>query len=283
MLTEKGYVKRVQLSEFSSIRSNGLNALKLEDGDALRFVRRSSPGDALLVASSDGYVVRFPVDDDNLRVMGRAARGVICMNLRPGAQCIRMDLLPGGAVAATPGDESETGGAESGVESDSEDTAAAAAGPWVLLITQRGYGKRVPVSSFRQTTRAKVGVRGIKLTKSRDGDMDSLAVLRVAGLPLSRPASTRPMRQRARGSASAAESDEEIDEPEQEPPAEEEVVVASVNGVINRCRLSDVVVQSRASRGVGVIKLDRKDGDKMAADDKVRTATILPGALSTDD
>jgi hypothetical protein len=108
-------------------------------------------------------------------------------------------------------------------------------------------------------------------------------VLRVAGLPPSRPDSTRPMRQRARGSASAAESDEEEAEPEAEPPAEEEVVVASVNGVINRCRLSDVVVQSRTSRGVGVIKLDRKDGDKMATDDKVRTATLLPGALAADD
>jgi DNA gyrase subunit A len=283
MLTEKGYVKRVQLSEFASIRANGLIALKLEEGDSLRFVRRSSPGDALLVASSDGYVVRFPIDDDNLRVMGRTARGVTCMNLHKGAHCISMDLLPGGAVPVTPGEESETGGGmESGVESDAED-ASSAAGPWVLLITQRGFGKRVPVSLFRQTTRAKMGVRGIKLTAGRDGEPDVLAVLRVAGLPPSRPDSTRPMRQRARGSASAAESDEEEAEPEAEPPAEEEVVVASVNGVINRCRLSDVVVQSRTSRGVGVIKLDRKDGDKMATDDKVRTATLLPGALAADD
>jgi DNA gyrase subunit A len=291
MLTAHGWLKRVQLSELGSIRPSGLTALKLEAGDALRFVRQSSPGDVLFVASSDGMMVRFPVDEDNLRVMGRVARGVKSMELNEGARAIGMDLLPAGVLAGGGGAGEESGGGAessgewSSTESDAEDGGSARArapGPWALLVTARGYAKRVPVSEFRQVTRGKKGVRALKLAAGPDG-ADELAALRIVGLPPPVPfAAARPARQRARSrrsaaaAAAAALSDSEASDaegeapPEAAAPVEEEVVVASVNGIINRCRLSAIAVQSRTSRGVALMKLDEGD--------KVRTATILPGA-----
>ncbi len=284
MLTERGWLKRMQLAELASIRNrtSGIIALKIEPGDALRFVRQSKQGDILLIGSSDGNIVRFPIDDEQLRVTGRGARGVTAMDLRDGATCVGMDVLPAGSLPAAvlPGFESGLeSGLESGADSDGEGAPTGIANappPWALIVTQRGFAKRVPVAAFRQVTRGCKGVRALKLSK--DGG-DSLASVRVVGLPPpAKRANTRAARRkpRASGGGDASESDvsdgEEEEGEEGEEALEEEVVVATENGIINRCAVSAVTLMTRASRGWPLLRLDEGD--------KVRATAILPGSAA---
>ena len=84
MLTKAGFIKRTSLSAFSRIRSNGLIAINLEDGDALTWVRLSKEGDSVLIGSRTGMAIHFRLDINELRPLGRTARGVKSMNLRKG-------------------------------------------------------------------------------------------------------------------------------------------------------------------------------------------------------
>ena len=74
MLTKAGFIKRTSLSAFSKIRSNGLIAINLEEGDALTWVRLSKEGDSVLIGSSTGMTIHFRLNLDELRPLGRTAR-----------------------------------------------------------------------------------------------------------------------------------------------------------------------------------------------------------------
>jgi len=93
MLTKVGFIKRTSLSAFSKIRSNGLIAINLEDGDALTWVRLSKEGDSVLIGSRTGMAIHFRLDINELRPLGRTARGVKSMNLRKGDNLVSMDVL----------------------------------------------------------------------------------------------------------------------------------------------------------------------------------------------
>ncbi|MBD0334452.1 MAG: DNA topoisomerase (ATP-hydrolyzing) subunit A [Cyanobacteria bacterium Co-bin13] len=161
MLTKGGYVKKTALSAFSNIRANGLIAISLEDGDCLRWVRLARTTDSILIGSHGGMTIHFKADDDQLRPLGRPTRGVKAMNLREGDDLISMDILPSQVVEAV------QAAAES--EDESEDSEAAnGEGPWVLVITAAGLGKRVPVSKFRLQNRAGMGLQAIKFRKRDD-------------------------------------------------------------------------------------------------------------------
>jgi DNA gyrase/topoisomerase IV subunit A len=160
---------------------------QVAEGDSLSWALRCDGGGAMMLASSDGQLLLFRAGDRSLRPTSRTAAGVQTMRLRPGAQIVSAELLPapvaqllgsrtGGAEEAEEGEE-EAGGAapalatatgsldEEGQEGEEAD--GAAAGPWVLLVTERGMGKRVALSEFRLTGRRGVGIRGLKL-KSGD-------------------------------------------------------------------------------------------------------------------
>jgi DNA gyrase subunit A len=94
MLTGGGYVKRTPLSAFANIRSNGLIAISLEEGDDLRWVRQALSGDSVLIGSQQGMTIHFRLSDEELRPLGRSARGVRAMNLRAGDRLVSMDVLP---------------------------------------------------------------------------------------------------------------------------------------------------------------------------------------------
>ena len=173
MLTSGGYIKRTRLSAFANIRSNGLIAISLEDGDALTWVRLAQPGDSVLIGSRNGMTIHFRLSDDELRPLGRSARGVRAMNLRPGDQLVSMDVLP--VELADRVETSATGGDD---EADSDgDEVAASEGPWVLVASASGLGKRVPVDQFRLQKRAGMGLRAMKFR--REGDV--LVGLKVLG------------------------------------------------------------------------------------------------------
>jgi DNA gyrase subunit A len=116
--------------------------------------------------------IHFRLNDNELRPLGRTARGVRSMNLRAGDSLVSMDVLPAEladqiAASADEGDEGSDGG----------ESAVAAEGPWVLVASASGLGKRVPVTQFRLQKRAGMGLRAMKFRT----DADQLVGLRVLG------------------------------------------------------------------------------------------------------
>jgi DNA gyrase subunit A len=173
MLTRGGFIKRTLLSAFANIRSNGLIAISLEAGDALRWVRLAQPGDSVLIGSLRGMTIHFRLSDEELRPLGRSARGVRAMNLRGSDELVSMDVLPAELADRV----ASSSAAEEGEAEPEGDEVANAEGPWVLVASASGLGKRVPVDQFRLQKRAGMGLRAIKFR--RDGD--ALIGLRVLG------------------------------------------------------------------------------------------------------
>ncbi|HBB35420.1 MAG TPA: DNA gyrase subunit A [Cyanobacteria bacterium UBA8803] len=175
MLTRQGYIKKTTLDAFSNIRANGLIAISLEEGDQLRWVRRAKEEDSIIIGSRQGMAIHFKTDNEQLRPLGRATRGVKAMKLRANDELISMDILSGQIIANfAPASEMES-------EEETEDlngaevVETAGQGPWVLVVTMGGYGKRVPVSQFRLQNRAGMGVLATKFRLHQD----KLAALRV--------------------------------------------------------------------------------------------------------
>ena len=115
MVTRQGVIKRTLLSEYEIQRKGGKIALSLDEGDELMFVKCTDGSCDLVIASHDGSAIRF--SEQNVRPMGRTARGVRGINLREG------DTVAGVAVA----DENK----------------------WLITVTENGYGKRTPFSDLR--------------------------------------------------------------------------------------------------------------------------------------
>ncbi len=173
MLTSGGYIKRTRLSAFANIRSNGLIAISLEDGDDLRWVRLALPGDSVLIGSLKGMTIHFRLSDEELRPLGRTARGVRAMQLRAGDQLVSMDVLSADLADRVANSSS----ADEAAVDDLPIEVAPSEGPWVLVASASGLGKRVPVDQFRLQKRAGMGLRAIKFRF--DGDV--LVGLKVLG------------------------------------------------------------------------------------------------------
>ncbi|MEQ8998027.1 MAG: DNA topoisomerase (ATP-hydrolyzing) subunit A [Coleofasciculus sp. B1-GNL1-01] len=179
MLTRKGYIKKTALDAFSNIRANGLIAISLGEGDQLRWVRLCRAEDSIIVGSSQGMAIHFKADHDQLRPLGRATRGVKAMKLRSKDELISMDILPAQVVerlvATANSEEVETEEDISDEVNGEEINETPGEGPWVLVVTTGGLGKRVPVSQFRLQNRAGMGLVAIKFRHKKD----KLAALRV--------------------------------------------------------------------------------------------------------
>ena len=130
MATRKGVVKKTHVSEFRNIHKGGLIALRLDDDDELIGVKFTDGESSLMLGTKDGMAIAFSEDD--VRAMGRVARGVKGITLRPGDEVVGMDLLHRGAE--------------------------------VLTVTEEGYGKRTPVEEYRRQTRGGKGLINLKVT-----------------------------------------------------------------------------------------------------------------------
>ena len=170
MLTKAGFIKRTALSAFSKIRSNGLIAINLENGDALTWVRLSKEGDSVLIGSRTGMTIHFRLDFNELRPLGRTARGVKSMNLREGDNLVSMDVL----TSFLADQLAKLEDSENIIEPDLETNISN--GPWVLVASAFGLGKRVPVTQFRLQKRAGMGLRAIKF-RIKDDVLVGLKVL----------------------------------------------------------------------------------------------------------
>ncbi|MGA8507695.1 MAG: DNA gyrase subunit A [Candidatus Sulfotelmatobacter sp.] len=174
--TRNGLVKKSELREFMHVRSNGINAINIEEGDELVAARITNGNQIVFIASHEGMAIRF--DEDHVRPMGRAAYGVNGINLEEG------DYVVGMTVTPKPGAES-VGTAAAAVQdalaSEGEIPAAEAVdltqkGTLILSVTENGYGKRTPADEYRLTNRAGKGVINIKTTE-RVGKVVAIALV----------------------------------------------------------------------------------------------------------
>ncbi|MBW4538934.1 MAG: DNA gyrase subunit A [Myxacorys chilensis ATA2-1-KO14] len=175
MLTQKGFIKKTALSAFGNIRSNGLIAISLEEGDQLRWVRLARVDDSIIIGSTLGRSIHFRVNHEQLRPLGRATRGVRAMNLRKGDNLVGMAILPSQVVEDVA--QAEAAGLIDDAEIPVEDNTELPpqSGPWALVITTGGLGKRVPVTQFRLQKRAGMGIMATKFRKKGD----TLAALHI--------------------------------------------------------------------------------------------------------
>lgn len=129
LITRRGVAKRINLMAYSRKRNNGLRAINLDEGDQLLYVLRTGGDDDIMVATDRGLSIRFSEQD--VREMGRTARGVRAVTLSEGDSVVGAGVIPGG-------------------KSD--------IGQYVLTITENGYGKRSELSEYKRQAR---GGRGL--------------------------------------------------------------------------------------------------------------------------
>ena len=240
MLTKGGNIKKTELASFSNIRANGLIAISLEEGDQLRWVRRARVEDSILVGSRLGMAIHFRCTHEQLRPLSRATRGVRAMKLKKGDELVGMDILPAAILDTLNTDEPEAVEIEAveieaveieaveieAVETENQEetaevTSTGSIGPWVLVITMGGYGKRVPVAQFRLQNRAGQGLMATKF-KNRKGK-DKLATLRIVNND------------------------------------HDEIMMVTKRGIIIRQAVNAISIQSRSATGVRVQRLDEED------------------------
>ena len=165
MVTRAGKIKKTELTAFSNVRASGIIAIDINEGDDLYAVRLSQGEDEIFIGTHDGMAIRF--HENGVRPMGRGAAGVKGISLREGDYVVEMDVLPASGEAApepvADGEEPEIVVAESEAEEGEEIVASDERGQ-VLTITEKGFGKRTPVSAYRLQSRGGIGVTNIKTT-----------------------------------------------------------------------------------------------------------------------
>ena len=139
--TRDGLIKRTAIEEFDKIRTNGKKAINLKDNDELIAVHKTNGENEILMASSNGRMVRFK--EDCVRVMGRSASGVKGIDLN-GGKLVNMDVVRENCD--------------------------------VFVITKNGYGKKTPIEEYRITNRGGKGVKSLNIT-DKNGDIVSFNVV----------------------------------------------------------------------------------------------------------
>ena len=139
--TQKGLVKRTRLEEFAQIRKTGKIAISLNPDDELISVKKTSGNERILIASSNGRMIHF--DEKEIRVMGRSAAGVKGIEM-DGGTCVGCE-----------------------VASDNQE---------ILVVTEKGYGKRTSAEEYRMTHRGSKGVKALNITE-KNGNIVSFKVV----------------------------------------------------------------------------------------------------------
>ena len=131
MVTKKGIIKRTRLSEFKNTRKSGIIAISIDEDDELGFVRMTKGDENIFIATRKGMAIRF--DENNVRAMGRTARGVKAINMREGDSVVDMAIC-------------------------NADTR-------LLTVTETGYGRISPISDYRLQSRGGKGITNYRTEK----------------------------------------------------------------------------------------------------------------------
>lgn len=186
MATTKGTVKKTPLKDYTNIRTNGLITINLDDGDELRWIKQTTGDNDIIISTSAGQAVRF--NETDTRPMGRVARGVRGVRLRPNDTVVGMDVI-----------------------SDDEQT--------MLVISEKGFGKRTKASNFPSHKRGGVGIKAAIVT-AKTGPIISVQTI-----------------------------DPEI----------KEAILISKNGQTIRLGLEDIKLLGRTTQGVTIMRLGAGD------------------------
>lgn len=135
MATRKGIVKKTDLMSFSNVRATGIIAIQCDEGDELISAALTSGKDDIFMATKQGQSIRFPEDD--VRPMGRTARGVKGIEVDGNDAVVAMEILPADDLAAD---------------------------FTLLSVTSHGYGKRTPLAEYRRQGRGGSGIINLKVT-----------------------------------------------------------------------------------------------------------------------
>ena len=186
MATKKGTVKKTPVKDYANVRTNGLIAIKLDEGDELRWIKRTTGENDVIISTSAGQAIRF--NEKDTRPMGRSARGVRGVRLRPNDSVVGMDIVTG---------DDQT----------------------LLVVSEKGFGKRTKVSNFPSHKRGGVGVKAAVVT-AKTGPIISVQTI-----------------------------DPEITE----------ALLVSQNGQTIRLSLSDIKLLGRTTQGVTIMRLSDGD------------------------
>lgn len=140
--TQNGLVKRTNLKEFENIRSNGKIAITLKEDDELISVNKTNGENEILIASSNGRMIRF--NESEIRIMGRTASGVKGIDVGDG-HCVGCEIAE-----------------------DNQD---------ILVVTEKGYGKKTNIKEYRMTHRGSKGVKALNVTE-KNGNIISFKILK---------------------------------------------------------------------------------------------------------
>ena len=186
MATQKGTVKKTPVKDYANVRTNGLIAIKLDGGDELRWIKRTSGDNDVIISTSAGQAIRF--NEKDTRPMGRSARGVRGVRLRPNDSVVGMDIVTG---------DDQT----------------------LLVVSEKGFGKRTKVSNFPSHKRGGVGIKAAVVT-AKTGPIISVQTI-----------------------------DPEVTE----------ALLVSQNGQTIRLSLSDIKLLGRTTQGVTIMRLSDGD------------------------
>ena len=186
MATKKGTVKKTPVKDYANVRTNGLIAIKLDEGDELRWIKRTTGENDVIISTSAGQAIRF--NEKDTRPMGRSARGVRGVRLRPNDSVVGMDIVTGDDQI-------------------------------LLVVSEKGLGKRTKVSNFPSHKRGGVGIKAAVVT-AKTGPIISVQTI-----------------------------DPEITE----------ALLVSQNGQTIRLGLSDIKLLGRTTQGVTIMRLSDGD------------------------
>ena len=186
MATVKGTVKKTPLKDYANIRTNGLIAIKLDEGDELRWIQKTNGDHDVIISTSAGQAVRFSEKDT--RPMGRSARGVRGVRLRPSDSVVGMDVVTGDDQV-------------------------------LLVISEKGFGKRTKVVNFPTHKRGGVGIKAAVVT-AKTGPIISVCTIE---------------------------------------PNMNEAILVSRNGQTIRLGLEDIKLLGRTTQGVTIMRLSEGD------------------------
>ncbi|HPF83665.1 MAG TPA: DNA gyrase subunit A [Bacilli bacterium] len=139
--TQNGLIKRTPIEEFESIRKSGKIAITLKDNDELLSAQKTNNNNEILIASSDGRMIRF--NENEIRIMGRTAAGVRGIDVNKGV-CVGCEVA----------------------DDDKE----------ILVVTENGYGKKTPIKEYRMTHRGGKGVKALNVTE-KNGNIVSFKII----------------------------------------------------------------------------------------------------------
>jgi DNA gyrase subunit A len=144
MSTLRGVVKKTSVEAYKNVRSSGLIAINLDEGDQLKWVRHTTGDNEIIVSTQQGQAIRF--HESGVRAMGRVSRGVRGIRLRTGDEVIGMAI----------------------VEEDAN----------IFVISELGYGKRTKVAQFTAHARGGVGIRSA-VVNAKTGKLMGVASLKT--------------------------------------------------------------------------------------------------------